>query len=84
MVMDPARLGPESDCTANYRPVLWSESAPHFNNQALVRLKESKNLVIGPTGEPDAKTDWPTDRRSATVRGGSSKSLRVCIVKLSS
>jgi hypothetical protein len=42
MVTGLARLGPVNDCTANYRPVLSSERVPHFNNQAIVRLKKRK------------------------------------------
>jgi hypothetical protein len=49
IVMGPVLLGPVSDCSANYRPVLSSESVYHFNNKAIVRLKKkkSKNLVMG-------------------------------------
>jgi hypothetical protein len=42
MIMGPARLRPVSDCTANHKPVLSTKTAPYFNNQAIVRLKEIK------------------------------------------
>jgi hypothetical protein len=55
-VMGPARLGPLSDSTANYRPVLSSEMAPHFKNQEIVRLKERKWKIW-----PWAAKEGPTD-----------------------
>jgi hypothetical protein len=78
MVMGPVPLGPERDCTANYRPVLSSERVSHFNNLATVRklayppelytancrTKEKRmNLLMGIKGVPSTKIDWPTDRR---------------------
>jgi hypothetical protein len=43
--MDPVRFGPVSDCTVNYRPVLSSERAPNYNNQAIVRQKNRKGNI---------------------------------------
>jgi hypothetical protein len=37
MVTGSARLGPLSDCTADCRPVLSSERAPHRNKNANFR-----------------------------------------------
>jgi hypothetical protein len=51
-------------CTAIYRPVLSSERVPYIKRQANVRPKRFKNLVIGPKGQPDIKTNWTTFRRS--------------------
>jgi hypothetical protein len=51
MVMGSARLGPKSKGTANYRPFLSSEKEPHFNIQAVVRLKNRKEK------EPNIKKD---------------------------
>jgi hypothetical protein len=39
VVMDPARLGPVSDCTKNYRSVLSLKRAPYVKNQAIVQQK---------------------------------------------
>jgi hypothetical protein len=64
MVMGPARLGAVSDCTANYRPVFSDERTPHFNNDAIVRLKKIKNLVMGPQGGLNTKT---TGRLSVVI-----------------
>jgi hypothetical protein len=40
MVMGSARLGPFSDYTANCRPVLSSERAPHRNKTAIFRQQK--------------------------------------------
>jgi hypothetical protein len=54
-----------TDCSTNYRPVLSSERAPQDEEQSNCREKEREiNLVIGPRGVPDTKTDRPTDRLS--------------------
>jgi hypothetical protein len=45
MLTGPARLGPMSDCTANYTPVLSSEREHHFKNQAIVRPKRRKRKM---------------------------------------
>jgi hypothetical protein len=34
-----------NDCTANYTPVLSSEKVPHFNNQAVVRVKKRRGKI---------------------------------------
>jgi hypothetical protein len=34
-----------SDCIANYKPILSSERALHFSNQAIARLKERKENI---------------------------------------
>jgi hypothetical protein len=56
-----------TNCTANYKPVLTSERAPHdeeeSNCPAREKKKKKKNLVMGPIGVPDTKTDRPTSRR---------------------
>jgi hypothetical protein len=64
--MIPPRLLPLTDCTTSYRPVLLSERAPQDEEQSNCPAKErkKKNLVMGPKGVPDTKTDRPTDRRS--------------------
>jgi hypothetical protein len=62
MCTSPARFGPLSDCPANYKPILSSEMAPHFNNQAIVGIKKKSGQ--GPKGGPNTKIDSPTDRRS--------------------
>jgi hypothetical protein len=41
----PARLGPMSDCSANYKLVLSSERSSDFNNQAIVRLKKRERKI---------------------------------------
>jgi hypothetical protein len=40
MVMGPVRLGPVSDFTENYRPVLSSDRAPYTQKQVIVRPKK--------------------------------------------
>jgi hypothetical protein len=65
MIMCSAQLGPLCDCTTCYTSVLSSERAPHFNNQAVVKLKEKrKNLLTGLRCVPDTKPDLPTNRWS--------------------
>jgi hypothetical protein len=68
MVMNPAGLGPENDCTGEKssssklmtHPFV-KEGAPHKRNP---RLSDSnKNLAMGPNWVPDTKIDWPTDRQ---------------------
>jgi hypothetical protein len=39
MITGPARLGPLSDYTENYRPVLPSERAPYMKKQEIVGIK---------------------------------------------
>jgi flagellar basal body rod protein FlgC len=41
MVMGSARLGPVSNCSANYRSVFSSERAPYTKKQVIVRFKEN-------------------------------------------
>jgi hypothetical protein len=66
MVMSPPQFWPLTDCTTNYRPVLSSERTPKDEEQSNCPAKErkNKNLVMGPKGVPNTKTDRPTDRRS--------------------
>jgi hypothetical protein len=45
MVMNPERLGPASDCIANYRPALSSKRELHFSNQIIIRLKKRKGKI---------------------------------------
>jgi hypothetical protein len=47
------------DCTTNCRHVLSSERAPQNEDQSNCPTKErkKKNLVIGPKGVPDTKTE---------------------------
>jgi hypothetical protein len=61
----PARLGPLSDYTANYRPVLLSERAPYINKEEsnMSNVKKLKS-IHGDQKVTDMMTNWPTDRRS--------------------
>jgi hypothetical protein len=62
--MCPARIGPINDYTANYRTVLSSERVAQFGIKKFSdEEKERKNLIMGPKGGPNIKTDWKTDLR---------------------
>jgi hypothetical protein len=66
MAMSIPLVWPLTDFTTNCRPVLSSERAPQDEEQSTcpTREKKKENLVMGPKGVPDTKTDRPTDRRS--------------------
>jgi hypothetical protein len=79
--MSPSRLWPLTDCTINYRPVLSSERAPQDEEQRNCPAKK-KNLVMGPKGVPDTKTDRPTDRRSQHQLNSMSRIVIVLLIYL--
>jgi hypothetical protein len=45
--MSSVRLGPLSDCTANYRPVLSSEREPYMKKKEAVKHKKTKSSERG-------------------------------------
>jgi hypothetical protein len=47
MDMGSERLGSWSDYTANYRPVLWSERAPHRNKTQISGSNIPKEVISG-------------------------------------
>jgi hypothetical protein len=56
--MSPLRLWPLTDCTTNYRAVLWSERAPVTKSKATVRQKKGKRKI-----RSWAPNGCPTPRR---------------------
>jgi hypothetical protein len=70
MVTGSARLGPLSHCTANCRPVLSSERAPHRYKTATFRQQPSYRnqylVTSSGVGSTPRHTDWPTVSRKVT------------------
>jgi hypothetical protein len=61
--MGPERHGSKIDGNANYRHVLSSERALHLRISTFPDEVKIEILVTGRKGKPDAKIDWPSDRR---------------------
>jgi hypothetical protein len=60
--MNPPRLWPLTDCTANYRPVLSSERAPQNEEQSNCPVKEGIRKIFSwaPRCPTPGHTDWLT------------------------
>jgi hypothetical protein len=68
MVLSPAGLRPERDCSGEDQQQQSSRQRGRYkitNPQLSKKIfKEKEKLVAGPRWVPDTKTDWPTDYRS--------------------
>jgi hypothetical protein len=62
VVMGFERPDPKINCKANYRTILSSKRVLHFGIKQFPDQEiKRKNLVMGPKGQPNTKTDWPMD-----------------------
>jgi hypothetical protein len=73
MLMSPVRLKSAKSCAGNAQqklkttdPTSRQRGAPHQQTRNCLKIikERRENLVAGPRWVPDAKTDWPTARRS--------------------
>jgi hypothetical protein len=74
MIMDSARLGPVSDCTANYRPARSSERAPYIKKKVNSRHQDEladKPSVAIPTSNFEQELVIGESSRQNSSRGSS-------------
>jgi hypothetical protein len=69
MVMIPEGLGSENYCAGEAQQQLYTTDSPSrqigHNTSRIPQLSDNNNnVVMGPRGVPDTKSDWGTDPRS--------------------